>query len=1016
MSMHFPVDSFVQECRERENSPFAGVDLVSADLPPKVKFRIEAGLADPWPDTQQACVGRLLACAVWHGALLARNFWPQWVAALNGGVRFGSSLWFEMAPLDPTQAGVVEGHPRRWFADPLSQVLILRWRQRARPAQLDDALDVEECLASYLDPSSNHGPARALIDQFIHAAVLRWRCRMPGVLVEAALGHTATFTLTPATWERLVTAAPIRVEAAPVASRSEPMRWSFSNWPDDRGAHYTMQDVFAAATKDDPILSKRQQHNRAVRELEAMSRGAFESEVSVLMRRWCIAMLKEDLQASGKRGYRPSSAWNYLIAFRREVLPPGTPGTLGDLSATYLRERYRGALGRLPEGHRRNHLINAIQAFQRFVLLAQPELALSTEWMNSYRRSTDGAVNLISSRDYSRALAALPDRHASDTRMLRICLILGFRTGLRLPEIRALTAEDICVQGAAGSEHIELVVRNRRHNRTKTEWSRRVLPLHLLLVRSEDPEQCEVSEFLSWFRDGQRLSALTGCSTLFVNPDRPIERVRHGALEYPLNDILQRVTGDATVSFGTLRHSFLSCMLATLLLPEDGTRLALPAGLDENSVSQVRKERVGPALVGEERLGQAALHAVSQLAGHAPVETTLRHYAHLLDWVIGAYVCRPSLQVAWTINEAHNLTGLATSTIRTARQHPSTAPDDLEQSPSDNYRLPKLIRSVPREDHTEQNVESHVFTDDILAQATRAALRGAPTFSTSHYPFRTPYVVHRSRRAGRVSWVNWRMVKAVLDVDGDVDGCNISLRDISEKLDIPVEWACRWAENRQKFLIARIGSKNRRRLANAGTSLEPISLPLKPADDGELRYRLLMAKMKNFPKMPTKVESLAVDLVWSRAVRCASEHLQSGLVLFRDFFDDRGKTLTVAKWSDAYAFYVVALLLGFEDELEISHGTDEDDRRYRDELRCYLTSTRPPADWHGQVQFRFRTDTGPSRERGLLFALTILTIVDAEFLAQVRGGERPCYVKPVEKPKSMCVLAWTRRSREPEAW
>src|SRR5690606_27822384 len=196
----------------------------------------------------------------------------------------------------------------------------------------------------------------------------------------------------------------------------------------------------------------------------------------------------------------------------------------------------------------------------------------------------------------------------------------------------------------------------------------------------------------------------------------------------------------------------------------------------------------------------------------------------------------------WTINEAHNLTGLATSTIRTATQSLPTAPADLDQSSSDTYCLPKLIRSKSRAHHTGENVQPDVFTDDILPQATRAALRGAPTFSTSHYPFRTPYVIHRSRRGGRSDWLNWRMVQTVLDVDADVDGRNTSLRDISEKLDIPVEWACRWAENRQKFLIGRIGSVERRLGVNVATSLKSMLLPLQTADD-ELRYRLLIAKM-----------------------------------------------------------------------------------------------------------------------------------------------------------------------------
>ena len=58
MSMHFPADTFVQEERKRESSPFAGVDLGRTSLPQDVQFRVEAGLAEPklapWRGTRAA--------------------------------------------------------------------------------------------------------------------------------------------------------------------------------------------------------------------------------------------------------------------------------------------------------------------------------------------------------------------------------------------------------------------------------------------------------------------------------------------------------------------------------------------------------------------------------------------------------------------------------------------------------------------------------------------------------------------------------------------------------------------------------------------------------------------------------------------------------------------------------------------------------------------------------------------------------------------------------------------------
>ena len=143
-------------------SPFRGVDLATALELNWPASLLEQGLAEP-PASANGRFGQLLACAIWHGAMLAKEWWPRWLEAAQRHMRVEGRLWLDMDPVEPIELFHVGSYTRRWFADPTSQLLLLRWRT-SFPEDCDvTAPDPETALAGFVEEQVRGvGPAHGL--------------------------------------------------------------------------------------------------------------------------------------------------------------------------------------------------------------------------------------------------------------------------------------------------------------------------------------------------------------------------------------------------------------------------------------------------------------------------------------------------------------------------------------------------------------------------------------------------------------------------------------------------------------------------------------------------------------------------------------------------------------------------------------------------------------------------------------------------------------------------------------
>ena len=629
-------------------------------------------------------------------------------------------------------------------------------------------------------------------------------------------------------------------------------------------------------------------------------------------------------------------------------------------------------MDKIPPGSQRNTLVNALRAFQEYLGSCRPELALPLDRFNSWRSQTPVSVGIISSQEYQRALKKLGLGPTLDTRMLRIMLILGFRTGLRFHEIFGLTVNDFIVpDDVEANDAFEMIVRRNRERHTKTELSRRILPLHLLLNHESSSGISELVEVRMWVDHRRKEAELTGRNRMFVNPAWPSVRPPHIVTKSRLSVLLKDVSGDERVSFDTLRHSFTSYLLTTMLLPDDAGITLFPLAFTPDLVSASRRERVAGSLLGEGRIGQASVHAVSQLCGHAPVSTTLQWYSHLLDWTLGAYVDRRTVQVGLTFGDAAGHTTMTVAALRKLVQRSrgkAVSQLRLTRGQSEPYRPVLTIRPERGRGSSQIEKPCSVYLDEVLIAATRKIAKDAHAAGTPIVVW-SERVTRRPQRSFKIvskvafRRLDWRHIKASLEADR----MGYNIENFARRENYPYPMLEGWIAEARRFRSAR-------------------------RPDGRLRHLTANANCKNdcdldgsFPRPPAKGhETRVADRLWSAATGLSDPRLQKALAIFRDCYDGQRNEIQPTTLADARSLAGLLTSLELTLDTAATAGSDILVRHYpghakttesRYNILAMLAGAKKSGGrWHGRLTFTPVRKASEGTGYGLRFILTMLTI------------------------------------------
>lgn len=599
------------------HAPFWEKDLGAEGELPSRLAALRDGIAPAPGASPEVRAGQLLASAVFHGALLDRKWWQRWLeGALRLTLLMEDLAWVDMEPLDLSADGP-DSQPRRWFADPITRVLLAHWHHDAvRSAKLN----ADDCLQAFFGTADVDWS-----DLLLRHARLHWQLRIPPLLVTHALGVHRVVPVPGNDWRRV-----IGLNFTPADG---PYRFCSTHKSSARAIDAQISPLRAILdrVKNSPT-GKRATADKIARQYGART---CDSCLAALAG-WCVFALTLD-RGRLPKGFAPSTVKGYLTYLATEVFDPGDdPQSWTD---DQLGERYDTRLSEIEDGNRRNKTLNAIASFHAYLRSRRPELAPLPQHLEDHRAEGRASANLLSPGEFQNALALCR------TTEQKLCLILPFRAGLRLRETLGLLVTDFHIHGGG----CDLVIARNQLRKLKTLTSRRILPLDLLL------EPDELKLLLGWVKKRRVLAQASYARGLLVGPLNAAEPLSEKHVLKELDDILHRATG-AALTAHHLRHSFASYVLATMLLPEGTSELAVPAPL-RSAISVERKSRLTNRLLGPEKLGQHALHAVSALLGHIVSATTLRWYSHLLDLSLQHYVSRTAVQAAIPLPQVLGLTG-----------------------------------------------------------------------------------------------------------------------------------------------------------------------------------------------------------------------------------------------------------------------------------------------------------------------------------------------------------------------
>ncbi|MEN3972317.1 site-specific integrase [Sphingomicrobium sp. XHP0235] len=809
-----------------------------------------------------------------------------------------------MEAADPEDKRHVYAYPRRWFCDPTTDLLIRRWRVDHAASRTGWSPSPNECFAAFLLSMNNSSQGETL-DQLVHEAALRWRLALPGLLVSHAVGDGPALSLPPTTWDRVSSGRPIAA-TKPLAKPTTRGRPNRTGYPE------VYRSLICALKGTEP--------KKQIAEILDCISKQDDTLVAHLVRWANLAILPRGKTSNGRREWgqkAPYSARGTIAGYATklaDLLSENLETNLGGIDAAELDSFYRRGFEKIGD---RNKALNAVSSFQAYLCALNPELDVGDTY-DELREEGRVSVNMVSSADYLRALEQLPGNGRED-RLLRLILTLAFRAGLRLNEILGLRHVDIAyTDSPSGAPLMELYVRPYGWRALKTKQSRRMVPLDVLLTPHE------LNELRTWCEDYEAEARNRPLGLLFTHAGGGAGELISRTVRPRLEKALIRATGDKGMSFEHLRHSFATQLLACLLLPKDGSYLSIPAGLDDDSISEARRERIIARVSGSARPGRSAMHIVSQLCGHGPVTTTLRWYSHMLDWSLGAFVNRKCLQPRLTrqlalsalkrTQEGYRAESLSRADHRFRR---SISQRDHLRGEWENYRTPNL---TPQVDWA---------NDDIPLMAVhRSIQRGLDRQCADDF-------IPRSRPLRRRKAL-------VSDAAGDT---------------LPP-----WRSIREAVIALRAGSDADEQAALLGATKEEVIRYREIADviagprrrgEKHMRFEPKMSSSKRavfdvedwrniFPQEPRGRDALdVVDHIWRNAQRVHTHaHVRWALEEFCRYHSVDNGVTTFMKRKDATRFWRGMAMLGFAENMSVRPLGS---KSCCDQLRWQLTRGLPKA-------------------------------------------------------------------------
>ena len=614
-----------------EPSPFCTSKMESGHRVKSWQSHLRQWIVSLKGNTQKEWAGALICSAAIHGLLIDAAKLQHLYENLRSGFQPSLSTMGEYYDFDLPWRGLGNHHLQRWLLDPITAMLIYRvppetFSEEHRPlfGAITDFLR-EAGVEEEVIPAS--------LSDFVEACANWWLPNTEPLITGVARRKLAVHSPHPSTWARHhgaivdgaaeLKAVSVRSEERdlldhdddfdvlfPWLSESGEILARFESTDDRQSAHRAVTDSINEVGEDD---SGRIYLGWLLDELAGNNAAGKGGLTIKTIRRRFLAAVPPLLGLLGNDDPASFDTQNLADIYSELTTDPAM------VNAKDMANGLRDFHGYLVRRHRKKHLANERDIF-----------------------GEDGALRPVDARiisfdEYEQAQKWIDRRLAidwdqEDIDVSKIVLMLGFCAGLRRMEILGLRLKDI--QEWQGTY---VIVRRHSLRRLKTDNSKRILPIHVLLNRKD-------IEILRHWINKRRTACGLGAADRGGDQDFLFEQFVQTTRDSWVNkvcervcDALRAVTGDAGLFLHHLRHSFASWCLLRLKaaefpgLCERFSHLPITQSVLQAS-SDFRADLLGQSASGGSTRSLA--FAVGRLLGHGSPMTSMNHYIHTVDLLL----------------------------------------------------------------------------------------------------------------------------------------------------------------------------------------------------------------------------------------------------------------------------------------------------------------------------------------------------------------------------------------------
>lgn len=590
------------------------------------------------PDLSTLLIGQILFAAARFGGLLSKAALQDLLAQLPaGGMVIRDHLVFDLT---------CPSLKRRWYADPLSCILILRYRDLVDRGHIPTYVgSSKDALKAILRGIVGKTHPLDGVPAFLKSAAVAWQFDQPAFLYRWARNVASSCS-----WDEK-TEMRVRFDRRILHRKTKAQT---EDGFGEVGVDVHINDNQKPTTAARVSCDLNRAYIEFYKRLHVNTRKAWRKQIRHQLDAW-LETNSEDIGplptlfvqytraiASGHAGVHQtvgaaSSVRAYVSRVGRILFTQSKEfgsAEFYDLGAW--KQLYRSVVESKRGPLNRMHAATECQRFHNYAVreMDAPTLAVG-EAVGVGPTHVGAAVdaNYVTPFELERAVALLRQNAQRDRNCEIAChaLVLGYWSGLRIGELVALELRDIQIAWTSGErfKRVEILVRTHDGRKKKSATSTRRVPVSCLMPKeslarfvrfiAQRKQDCDDSS-----RSGKEFVLSTPVLGRTLPNETEIRRLVQFAL--------RQVTGDATLVFHQLRHSATNNMLMALMARSDDDPIWRIFPRKPESLLDVSR-RINRGLMVNTNRRRGLLHAVETLLGHSEPHMTLQSYIHILPWI-----------------------------------------------------------------------------------------------------------------------------------------------------------------------------------------------------------------------------------------------------------------------------------------------------------------------------------------------------------------------------------------------